>query len=178
MRNSNNIVVDIPRIKFKYLNALESEYLYNYCKLCLYYSARLNNFNECAVVIDSFDYNRYELFKGNKSSVSIEKSKLALENKNGGKYLSRFIVIHNHTSNGGFSNRDIESFLSRHDIFCLLAIQPNYRVHFLLKESSNLPVSYNWFLKSGMTVNEFCKNSSNFCIEYINKGAIKCTNII
>lgn len=123
MRNSNNIVVDIPKIKSKYLSDLESEYLYYYCKLCLYYSARLNNFNECAVVIDSFDYDKYELFKGSKNHVDILRSKMIFSNRVNNEifYKNRFIVIHNHPSNNGFSYRDIRTFLNEKDIFCLVA---------------------------------------------------------
>lgn len=156
----------VPIIESPYLKKSHSEDLQKFCQYCLYLSASQNNSKECAILIDSFNKERYELFKGDTDFVSISKTLMLRQDEYFG---NRYIVIHNHPSNSGFSVLDICSFISSKKIGCLIAVGNNGSVYFLLKTTEHLGITSECFRNSNITPYEFCKNCIQYNIIFVRK---------
>lgn len=159
-------IESVPILNVSYFNKKLRSRLHYFCKYCLFYSMLHNNSKECAILLNSADLSKYEEFIGSEKNVCIKSNKMMTED-NGDDY--RFILIHNHPSNSGFSDKDIRTFLKSYRIGCAIAVQNNGTLHMLLKTSTPLGITSKEFNESQMSAKEFCSRCKTYGVYYVYK---------
>jgi hypothetical protein len=159
---TDNDIRAVPNLGLKFLSADENEIITKYIKLVLSRAGLENNSNEVGLLIDSFDYSNLVWYRGTETGI---RTGQWLRNFNGDQeHMGRYIFIHNHPNNSGFSFRDIRSLLITDAIFLVIAVQNNGSLHVLCKtRPSNLEMVA-WIRQHFSTPSEFCRSN---CIEYV-----------
>lgn len=126
----------ISRVSIKNLpyHSIEScEALESYCKYLLIISRNYNSSNECWILLDSFNLNKYRVIKGSESNVSLDVDLDYFVAINADEYKNKFIFIHNHPSNNSFSVKDINSFINNFGLYMIIVLQNNGVSNILIK---------------------------------------------
>lgn len=170
-------IESVPLLDTKLFSAEALRSIQSYCKKCLKYACNRNKSKECGILIDSLNYKRYDKFKGQEGNVCITDSRMILQDEQNNKFYNknRYIFIHNHPNNRGFSEVDIESFLDNEFIGCLIVVCNNGGVYLLRKliGFSDTGIDSVWYLESGLTPMEFCKICSKYNIKFIHRRRVQ-----
>lgn len=160
---------DINRVSIKnlpYHDDNTCEGIEAYCKYLLSASKEYNNSNECGLVLDSFDFTKFNIFKGTDTNVKLTIDFNQYLQRYPDEHANRYIFIHNHPNCRGFSIRDFKSFINNDALYLLIALQNDGLAHILIK-SELLTVKPE--LKVTMTHKEVINYLKGFGILYFRR---------
>lgn len=164
MKITNDDINHVPYFTIPNINPKDKDSVRYICQKVLYEAMINNESKEVALVLDSFDLSRYQWFRGAETSVKITIDWNKIVDMN--EYSNRYIVIHNHPGNRGFSMRDIKSFIGNTFYYCMIVIQVNGSIHMLYKERMTSYTDAIWFENNFKYASEFCKECNRCKMVY------------
>jgi hypothetical protein len=148
-------ILAVPEFKLPIFRGNQCEALRMYMRKLLIFAHTENNDNECGFLIDSFNFNLCKTFKGTETDVRMGDTLLYVNNMP--EYDNRYIFIHNHPNNSGFSFTDIKTFMLNNSIFMAIAVQNNGSFYLLYKTQTVYKSFYDWVENNFSSPAEFCK---------------------
>ena len=155
MKITQDDINHVPFFTIPNINSKDKDIVRAICQKVLYESMVNNDSKEVGLLLDSFDFNRHQWFRGTENSVrfTVDWNKITDMDE----YSNRYIAIHNHPDTNMFSMRDISSFIGNPFYYCMIMIYVDGSVHMLYKERTTNINDRVWFKNNFSSASEFCK---------------------